>query len=148
MKHIFTFLAALSLLICLFFVVVTVATFNSSWEVPLGHTEGPDGRTKSFDAKYGELVYNDELNDFGRQGLTKTTDTHFGYEIRKQTKPADPRHGTAESTSYQYSFSPAIPIIVFAILPLGWLVAKFGGKRKPRPESGDSDPPVEPARRP
>jgi hypothetical protein len=139
MKLIFTAVAALSLLICLFFVVATVATFNSSCECSLGHT---GQRTRSVAAGYGELRYSDELADFGRLGGTKSTEEHLGYELQKETRPADPRTGEAEAISYQYVISPAYPMVLFAILPLIWVVARMGGRR--RKTGGHSDASDEP----
>jgi hypothetical protein len=141
MKHIFTFFAALSLLLCLFFIVVTAATFNSSWEVQLAKSES-DQRTRSVGARYGELIYKDDLKDFGLTGLTKTTEEHLGYVVYKETKPANPKTGEAESTSYHYTLSPAYPIILFAILPLTWLVVRLGGQKRKAAGSHDSEEPA------
>ena len=139
MKHFFTILAALSMLLCLFFVVVTVATLNTSWEIPIGHT---DQRTRSIAARYGELCYDDQLKDFDRKGLTRTTEEHLGYEVRKVSWPANPKRGESEATSYQYSMSPGYPIILFAILPIVWVAASLGGrKRKGRVDTDDSNSP-------
>ena len=140
MKLIFTAVAALSLLICLFFVVATAATFNSTWECPLGHA---GQRTRSVAAGYGELRYNDQLPDFGRVVGTKSTEEHLVYEVHKETRPANPRTGEAEAVSYQYVISPAYPIVLFAILPLIWVVARRGGRR--RKTDGHSDAGDQPA---
>ena len=135
MKHIFTALAALSLLVCLLFIVATVATFNSKWSFPLGHS---GERTRSVDAAYGELRYNDELDDFGHVTGTKTNEEHWGYEVHKETRPAKARRGTSEGVSYQYVISPAFPIVLFAILPLAWVVARLGGRKRRTGKASDA----------
>ena len=140
MKHIFTALAALSLLVCLLFIVATVATFNSTWNYSLGHS---GERTRSVAVTYGELRYNDELDDFGHVTGTKSNEEHWGYEVHKETRPANARRGTSEAVSYQYVISPAFPIVLFAILPLAWLVARLGGGKRRRGEaSNKSDEPT------
>jgi hypothetical protein len=139
MKHLFTLLAAISLLICLFFVVMTATTFSSSKTIKLGER---GDRTYSFTADSLEFTYQGKLTTFDNNvGFTTEKKDIMGMEYDKQHRKAT--NTLSDATGFVLVVPALYPVAVFAILPLAWVL---GAMRKKKPmvaeASAGGPPPV------
>ena len=138
MKHIFTLIAGISLLICLFFVALTAMTFGSEKTFDLGqHGE----RTYSFKAQELEFVYQGKLTTFDNNIGFKTEQhpvSSTGIEYDKQIRTATKTLPAA--TGFVLSVPAWYPIALFAILPLVWVVGTLR-KKKPVAEAETEEAP-------
>jgi hypothetical protein len=126
MKHIFTFLAAVSLLICLFFVVITIMTFNGSKTISLG--EHGD-RTYSITADSLEFAYQGKLTTFdNRIGFTTEQSQKLGIEYDRQHRAKTDK--LSEATGFVLVVPALYPIALFAILPIVWVVGAMSRKKR------------------
>jgi hypothetical protein len=136
MKHLFTFLAAISLLICLFFVVLTATTFNSSKTVPLGER---GERTYEFRADSLEFTYQGKLTTFDdRIGFSTEMTKKWGveYDVQHRVKTDT----LSDATGFVLVVPALYPIALFAILPIVWIVGVIG-RKKARPVESSTDEP-------
>jgi hypothetical protein len=136
MKHIFTFIAAISLLICLFLVAMTAMTLNSEKTISLGER---GDRTYSLKADSLEYVYQGKLTTFDNvQGFKTEPGSFAGIEYDKQVR-AQTRTLPA-ATGFVLVIPALYPIALFAILPLVWVIGKFHKKsNKPAFDAGSAD---------
>jgi len=133
MKHLFTLLAAISLLICAFFVVMTAMSFSSPKKMELGqHGE----RTYSLIADSLEFTYQGKLTTFDdKDGFSTDKKEIMGmnYDVQHRKAINTPTKTMTEATGFILVVPALYPIAVFAILPLVWVVGAFR-KKKPLPE--------------
>jgi hypothetical protein len=136
-RHIFAILAVLSLLVCVFFIAITAASFATNIKIPLGRNEE---KIYTFQVAFGEMSLNGWLTDFGRHGVTTTNQGYLWCNLQKQLRPADQRAAKPQATGFSFSFPAAYPIIIFALLPLIWMVERAHRRkqRAARPEETSS----------
>ena len=143
MKHIFTLIAAISLIICLFLIGLTAMTMGNVKTFDLGQK---GERTYSFSAQDMDFIYQGKLTTFdmviGFQTekhpielpVVGSTGIEYDKQIRKATKEL------SESTGFILTVPAWYPIALFAILPLVWVVGALRKKKKPVVESSDDAP--------
>ena len=136
MKHLFTLIALISLLICLFFVVMTATTMSSEKVIPLGQH---GDRTYEFKADSLEFVYQGKLTTFDNvQGFKTEPSSFAGIEYDKQVRTAT--KDLPAATGFVTVIPALYPIALFAILPIVWLVGRL---RKKKPNTAEGAFPVE-----
>jgi len=140
MKHLFTLIAAVSLIICLFLIALTAMTMGSEKTFDLGqHGE----RTYSFKAQELEFVYQGKLTTFDNVIGFKTeahpwgpTGIEYDRQIRAATKTLPAATGSVFSVPAWY------PIAIFAILPLVWVVGAARRKKLVVTAASEDAPPA------
>ena len=142
MKHLFTLIAAVSLLICLFFVYLTATTMGNEKTFNLGQK---GERTYTFSAQEMDFIYQGKLTTFA-EGVGFSTEKHplgpTGIEYDKQIRPE--AKNLPAATGFMLTVPAWYPIALFAILPIVWLVGAMR-KKKPVAETetaGEATPPA------
>ena len=139
MKHLFTLIAAISLLICLYLVFMTATTLSSEKVISLGQH---GDRTYEFKADSLEFVYQGKLTTFDNNLGFKTEPKSFaGIEYDKQSRAATKTLPAA--TGFVMVIPALYPIALFAILPIVWLIGALR-KKKPvtEPAAAEQAPPA------
>ena len=139
MKHLFTLIAAISLLICLYLVFMTATTLSSEKVISLGQH---GDRTYQFKADSLEFEYSGRLTTFDNNvGFTTEPHSFAGIEYDKQIRAATKTRPAA--TGFVLVLPALIPIALFTLLPLVWLVGALR-KKKPaiEPASTEQTPPA------
>ena len=131
-KHLaLTIFAGLSFLLFLFFLGGWLMTMSGKWKIPLGQDQYHE---RSISFNYGDLVYDSMLKDMSRAKQLQPQN-EYGFNIQRFTASANPKTGEGEQAAYSLGMPATYPIVVFAILPLAWVIAIFTSRKDRKEEA-------------
>lgn len=120
MRHFFTAITAISLLLCLGFLVLMLMTWNSSRTFSLGES-ATNTRTLKF-GEGGDLTYDSIQKGLGRVEMTQTQHDLAGISYIRSMRGDIPGHNVVIPLFY--------PVVLFAILPLLWVLDLVKGRNR------------------
>jgi hypothetical protein len=139
MRTIFTIITAISALICFAFIGVALVTLAGPKVIGLGHNDQNTYQLK-FDGL--EMDYDGRVTTIGGGGAKSNTTTTLGVDVIHQHRDVDADAHLPAGDGLVVSIPSFYPIALFAILPIIWVVATIGGKKKKSAPTGSETQPA------